>query len=202
METNLCPKCKEERPWKDFCHLIKMCRTCRSALASKRQQNRFKKRPWEKVGVRINLLNKPEETDRRLRKREIQRKAWLRRISQAFKKEKHRQYLEGHPCVDCGESDTLVLEFDHLDRTQKEANIAVLLQDRKISWEEMLQEIRKCEVRCVNCHRRRTARQFHWQRLGDRVLDNWQVSLTGKRHLYRINKFRSQVLPLIWKPLR
>ncbi len=60
-----------------------------------------------------------------------------------------------HPCVDCGESDPLALEFDHLG--EKSFNIAKGLRDH--SWDTVLAEIRKCEVVCANCHRRRTARR-------------------------------------------
>lgn len=64
-------------------------------------------------------------------------------------------YLREHPCVDCGERDVLVLEFDHLrDKTH---NIAYLI--RCGSWERVLAEIAKCEVVCANCHGRRTARR-------------------------------------------
>lgn len=30
------------------------------------------------------------------------------------------------------------------------------------SWDEILDEIKKCEVVCANCHRIRTAKQFNW----------------------------------------
>ena len=42
-------------------------------------------------------------------------------------------YLSAAPCVDCGERDPVVLDFDHVGP-----------------------EIARCEVRCANCHRRRT----------------------------------------------
>lgn len=63
--------------------------------------------------------------------------------------------LRSHGCVDCGETDPLVLEFDH--RGDKAFNICSVLNERP--WEAVLREIEKCEVRCANCHRRRTARQ-------------------------------------------
>lgn len=72
-------------------------------------------------------------------------------------------YLREHPCVDCGETDPLVLEFDHL--RDKLAAISVLIRSVE-RWDAVLAEIEKCEVVCANCHRRRTARRannLRWQ---------------------------------------
>jgi hypothetical protein len=71
------------------------------------------------------------------------------------------QYLESHPCVDCGETDPLVLEFDH--RGGKEFTIGREFTSRP--WEDVLAEIDKCDVRCANCHRRRTAERGGFLRL-------------------------------------
>ena len=60
-----------------------------------------------------------------------------------------------HPCADCGETDPIVLEFDHL--RDKRFAIGPELQNR--NWESVLAEIEKCDVVCANCHRRRTARR-------------------------------------------
>ena len=68
-------------------------------------------------------------------------------------------YLADHPCVDCGESDPRCLEFDHRDPGTKTANVATLVQ-RAGAWKVILAEIEKCDVRCANCHRRRTSGQF------------------------------------------
>lgn len=62
-------------------------------------------------------------------------------------------YLREHPCVDCGERDPVVLEFDHLG--DKEFGIGQGFRDR--AWQSVLDEMAKCEVVCANCHRRRTA---------------------------------------------
>lgn len=65
------------------------------------------------------------------------------------------EYFKEHPCVDCGETDPVILEFDHL--SDKSFNIGTQLGHRK--WPDILDEIRKCEVVCANCHVRRTARR-------------------------------------------
>jgi len=70
------------------------------------------------------------------------------------------EYLRLHPCVDCGEADPIVLEFDH--RENKKAAIGEMFCT--YSWSAMKREIEKCDVRCVNCHRRKTARDFKWTR--------------------------------------
>lgn len=64
-------------------------------------------------------------------------------------------YFRTHPCADCGESDPLVLEFDHI--RDKSFDIGRELPDR--NWQSILAEIEKCEVVCSNCHRRRTVRR-------------------------------------------
>ena len=69
-------------------------------------------------------------------------------------------YLRTHPCVDCGKSDPVVLEFDHRDPAGKVATVTALVHRRR--WASVQAEIAKCDVRCVNCHRRRTAEQFGW----------------------------------------
>lgn len=56
-------------------------------------------------------------------------------------------------CTDCGETDAVVLEFDHLH--SKSADVTRMVDDGR-SPAELDREIAKCEVVCVNCHRRRT----------------------------------------------
>jgi 5-methylcytosine-specific restriction endonuclease McrA len=72
-------------------------------------------------------------------------------------------YLRAHPCVDCGEPDPVVLDFDHL--RDKVKNISAMLRHR---WDAVLAEIDKCEVVCANCHRRRTARRANSFRYRER----------------------------------
>lgn len=72
---------------------------------------------------------------------------------------KMRDYLFLHPCIDCGEKDIRVLEFDHI--LPKRHNVSTLLSG-SVSWEKILGEIDRCVVRCANCHKRHTSEQFGW----------------------------------------
>lgn len=72
-----------------------------------------------------------------------------------------RKYVRTHPCVDCGEKDWRVLEFDHRNRTMKKAAVSNLIT-QGISIDRIEQEIAQCDVRCANCHRRRTIKQLGW----------------------------------------
>lgn len=88
-------------------------------------------------------------------------------LSRESKKELKRDlvwnYLDSHPCVDCGESDPIVLEFDHRDPNEKEYQISYLLTGNW-SIDKIVSELAKCDVRCANCHRRRSVDQFgHWK---------------------------------------
>lgn len=69
-------------------------------------------------------------------------------------------YLKSHPCVDCGEKDPRVLEFDHV-RDVKDMAISSMLRNNH-SIERIQSEIVKCDVRCANCHRRKTAIEQNW----------------------------------------
>lgn len=72
-------------------------------------------------------------------------------------RERNRQfindYLIGKSCIDCGENDPIVLEFDHFEN--KKDNLCEIIQNCSI--EKIEAEIKKCNIRCANCHRRKTA---------------------------------------------
>lgn len=75
---------------------------------------------------------------------------------------RHKQwlwdYLLEHPCVNCGESDPVVLEFDHLRDKKFAISKAVCVGT---SIPVLLSEIAKCQVLCANCHRRLTHKQLY-----------------------------------------
>jgi hypothetical protein len=70
-------------------------------------------------------------------------------------------FLFTKKCVDCGEKDPIVLDFDHIDSDFKFKSISRMLSGH-YSWRSILEEISKCEIRCANCHRRKSYNQFKY----------------------------------------
>ena len=89
------------------------------------------------------------------RKQELQRK---RRHELA---KKRFEYLEGKGCLDCGEDNPIVLDFDHREGETKIDSVANMIR-LGFSWEKILIEIQKCDIRCANCHRIKTAKEEGW----------------------------------------
>lgn len=82
------------------------------------------------------------------------------------------QYLLKNPCIDCGETDIAVLEFDHKGKVPKFRAVSHLLRNRS-SLIRVEEEIDKCEVRCANCHRRKTAKDFNWFKSNNAPVVKW-----------------------------
>ena len=62
---------------------------------------------------------------------------------------------EGVPCHDCGEVFPVwVMHWDHLPEFEKLDEISVMVGSR--TREAILDEIKKCELVCANCHVMRT----------------------------------------------
>lgn len=68
------------------------------------------------------------------------------------------KYLIG--CIDCGETNFFVLDWDHKDTENK---LLPLSKMWNFSKEKIMQEVDKCELRCANCHRKKTAEQLNWR---------------------------------------
>lgn len=78
----------------------------------------------------------------------------------AENKSKLLEYLREHPCVDCGLDDIVVLQFDHV--RGKKRNLVPKMASSGCAWKTIQLEIEKCEIRCANCHIRRTFKQLGW----------------------------------------
>jgi deoxycytidylate deaminase len=79
----------------------------------------------------------------------------LKRAQRDVNRQKSLEFLKEHPCVDCGESDVVVLQFDHIRGTKK-YEISKMISTG-YPWKRIAEEIEKCDVRCANDHVRRTA---------------------------------------------
>lgn len=133
-----CPKCKTEKDLEEFPKASSRkdghaawCKVCYATRA----KQRYQENPDEKARIVKN-----------------------RNTIRVTNREQLVAYLKGKSCTDCPNSDWRVLEFDHLDRKNKEHNIGNMMLS--FSWANILKEIEKCEVVCANCHRIRTAEQF------------------------------------------
>lgn len=67
-------------------------------------------------------------------------------------------YWKEHPCVDCGETHPATLQFDH--KGNKKMPVAKMIAS--YPWATVKAEIEKCDVRCANCHMKKTAKEQNW----------------------------------------
>jgi len=143
--TKWCPGCKKDLPLSAFnknrskpLGLQSLCRECQRAR--------------DRAYYRESSQRRQSTADRNRRNRDRNvRYLW--------------DYLLEHPCVDCGEPDPIVLDFDH--QRDKHGNLCEMAS-HGVSLGALDREIAKCEVRCANCHRRKTAaeRGYHkWRRV-------------------------------------
>lgn len=77
------------------------------------------------------------------------RAAWLRSLK------------DGRPCRDCGQTfPTEAMQWDHLPGFEKVGEISSDFWGRP--RDDILRELRKCELVCANCHVIRTFRRNGW----------------------------------------
>ncbi len=107
--------------------------------------------------TRLSVKNHYNENRKYYLEKTQRRNKYLRQKANEFL----LQYFLKHPCVDCGETDPRVLEFDHKGERPKFRAVSQLIRSQ-CSLVKVQEEINKCEVRCANCHRRKTAIDFKW----------------------------------------
>lgn len=135
-----CIKCNKEKPLYDFQKRSSnkdghtgMCKSCKRNY----DNDHYKTNPNRRTYINEN-----------------------RKIAKNKSREYIDNYLSKNPCIDCGESDIIVLEFDHVRGNKL---FAISSKIGRISLNNLKAEILKCEVRCANCHRRKTAKQFGYR---------------------------------------
>ena len=143
---------------------MKVCTICRSP----RENSEFNRKSASRDGLQnvCRDCNRAQARDYYARNREahvriiMQRKAEQRRVAI----DAVADHLLTHPCVDCGEADVRVLDFDHRVGASKEADVMRLVQ-HGYSLSRIMAEVAKCDVRCRNCHAKVT-----YERMGH----NWR----------------------------
>lgn len=124
-----CPRCKDFFSFEVF--------------GSRKKRGKFQPQPYcpecTKAYRREHYISCPEPYKKRAKENNPARRKENRAIVY--------DYLKTHPCVDCGQTDVRVLEFDHI--ANKLSGVALLMTSGK---NRLLAEIAKCEVRCSNCH--------------------------------------------------
>jgi len=76
-------------------------------------------------------------------------------------RKKFYNFLKNSSCVDCGEKRPETFDFDHKDSSTKTRPVSEMIHGC-YTWERVLEEIDKCDVRCANCHRVKTAKEQNW----------------------------------------
>lgn len=147
-----CRKCGALKPWTEF---------------PRRYANSGRLQTWCKAC----FSDYKKERHRKNHDREMRRIRRNQDLRVAANRALVQEYLLSHPCVDCGETDPIVLEFDHV-RDTKLGDLSLLVSSgrpRRI----IEAEIAKCEVRCANCHRRVT----HQRRLAIRAAQGVRLAI-------------------------
>jgi hypothetical protein len=144
MSVKTCTRCGETKPLDQFPPI--------------RRSEPDKRQGWCRAcfsnANRRNYWKDPESVRSRVGRNSSRRRADSQRRA--------IEYLVAHPCVDCGEQDIVCLQFDHL--MDKKFDVSVMISTG-VSWTRIAAEIGKCEVRCANCHARKTARERGYRKL-------------------------------------
>jgi L-lysine 2,3-aminomutase len=91
------------------------------------------------------------------RKLQIRQSAARQRIARA---KWYREILSERCCIDCGQNDPELIEFDHVSG-KKVSGVAIMVHNGA-PVSAIMEEIDKCVVRCLYCHRKKSIRTLGW----------------------------------------
>lgn len=126
----------------------RICPECKKVLTYKSQQSLIQanKKNAKCYTCAFSYRKKMSKSEEKNRKKQATEKYKLKIKYHVW------DYLSKHPCIDCGESNILFLEFDH--KNNKTEWVSYLIR-KHASIQHIDEEIKKCEVRCIGCHRKR-----------------------------------------------
>lgn len=137
----VCPQCGEVKQITDFYRKSRVCKKCALANsksyseAHKEQIKEYKRQYYKDNIDRIVEYRKSQNS--KAKEREQQRREKLFSLYDEIKT----------PCAKCGESRLYVVEFHHIDPSEKEHTIS---QMRNLNL--VREEAKKCVCLCANCH--------------------------------------------------
>lgn len=139
-EARHCNYCDQDKPASDFAARSRWkCRACASVhMRQWRQDNREHHLAYQREWARASDRKHAKKSYARCKFRD---RKWV------------WEYKLANPCVDCGEADPRVLDFDHI--TDDKVNNIARLMGKGLG--ALQREVAKCVVRCRNCHGRITA---------------------------------------------
>ena len=132
-ELRLCARCLEWKPISKFHRSrtgqLSYCRECRNAYDREYYRRRGRSARLQRKRVWLYAA-----------------RAWMATLK------------EGIACADCGRSfPSYVMHWDHLPGLGKVESISTMVGTR--SREAVIEELKKCELICANCHILRTVRR-------------------------------------------
>jgi len=86
-----------------------------------------------------------QEGKSKTKKRQMKKLNWFYKMKKQLK------------CENCPEDRWYCLDFHHKNSDEKEAAVAIMLH-KNYNKKKILEEIKKCQVLCANCHR-----ELHWK---------------------------------------
>ena len=105
-----------------------------------------KRRAYQREYHKRHYLNNLDRYKNKAKRWNRSQRRWAREFISRVKKLSR--------CIDCGQTDIRVLDFDHV-HGEKVGNVSDMVNG-SYSIDAIKKEIRKCEVRCSNCHRIKT----------------------------------------------
>lgn len=142
MDKKICGTCNQELDIVDFS--LKDAKTNKRHSKCKACQKEYSKKHYTEK--KVDYLDKAKVNNKKYKKRNDELLVGLK---------------EGKPCKDCGECyPHYVMDFDHLPNFQKSENVSKM-KNSSFSAKAIIEEIKKCELVCANCHRERTWKRLH-----------------------------------------
>lgn len=135
-------------------------KTCPGCNISK-SFDAFAKHSKRHDGLQVYCRVCKSEYDKKYVQKNKGKHAALNKLNRRKARQYVYDFLKTHPCVDCGENNIVCLDFDHIDPKSKFKSVSALVHSLCV-LSTIQKEMDKCEVRCSNCHRKKTAEDFNW----------------------------------------